>query len=374
MIGYPIAPHPIALALVALLVVACAGAQDVGLERVADGLDRPIGIVTDGSNADRTYVLEQSGTVRIVEGDTVRPEPFLDVSDRVSVGGERGLLGLAFHPDYPDVAEVFVHFSDVNGDTMLQRMPVVEGRADPERATVMLQVAQPYGNHNGGQLAFGPDRHLYLGLGDGGSGGDPHGHGQDPSTLLGTLLRLDVSGEPYAIPPDNPFVGDDAARDEIWAYGLRNPWRFSFAPDGALWIADVGQNAVEEVNRQPADAGGGQNYGWNRLEGDACFLEEGCSSDGTVLPVLTYRHADGWGRSVTGGYLYDGEALAHLRGAYVFGDYVGGTILVARERDGEWEAELLLETGFPVTSFGLDPAGELLVADHGGGLWRLAPR
>ncbi|MDZ7802204.1 MAG: PQQ-dependent sugar dehydrogenase [Trueperaceae bacterium] len=360
---------------------ASAGAQQVGLQRVATGFERPVGIVTDGSDVDRTYVLEQTGAVRVIENGTVAPEPFLDLRDHVSVSTERGLLGLAFHPDSPDTPEVFVHYTDVNGDTMLQRMPVADGRAQLAKATPMLQLSQPSAIHNGGQLAFGPDGYLYMALGDGGAGGDPDGNGQNPATLHGSILRLDVREVPYGVPPDNPFVGHANARDEIWAYGLRNPWRFSFGPEGALWIADVGQASVEEVNREPPGSRGGRNYGWNVWEGDTCFGWPGCSPEGTVLPVIAYDRERGWGRAVTGGYVYAGDRIPELVGSYLFGDFVGGKVLVARPQGllssvdtQRWEAEVLLDAGFPISSFGREPNGELLIADYRGSVWRLVPR
>ncbi|MDZ7801507.1 MAG: PQQ-dependent sugar dehydrogenase [Trueperaceae bacterium] len=365
--------QPAALLLAGLLLSACAAAQGDGveLEVVADGLASPVGVTT-GPNGHALYVLEQGGTVRVVEDGTVRPEPFVDISKGdFRSGGEQGLLGLAFHPNHP--SEVFVHYTDAAGGTVLSRMPVREGRAVPGEETRMLTVAQPYGNHNGGQLAVGPDGMLYMALGDGGSGGDPHGHGQNPNTLLGTLLRLDPGGDPVAIPPDNPFADGEDGAPEVWHYGLRNPWRFSFDPaTGDLWIADVGQNRTEEVNRVAAGGEGGLNFGWNVMEGDRCYADDGCDPTGTVLPVVTYDHADGWGRSVTGGHMYRGSGVPSLRGAYVFGDYVGGTLLVARRTgDDTWQAELLLDAGFPVSSLGVDADGEVLITDHDGRLLRI---
>lgn len=363
-----------ALALSLPTIAAGQSAPTVGFETVASGFERPLGVVRNG---ELLYVLEQTGAVRIVDDGEVRAEPFLDLSDRVSTGGERGLLGLALGPvpvgpDGPE--EAFVHYTDTAGDTVLARMPIRDGRADPSAATVMLRQAQPYGNHNGGQLAFGPDGMLYLGLGDGGSGGDPLRAGQDPSTLLGSLLRLDVSADPYAIPAGNPFA-DGGGRPEIWALGLRNPWRFSFDDaTGDLWIADVGQNAVEEVNRLPADAEGGANFGWSVLEGDRCFRQDDCDRSGTVPPVAVYDHDDGLGRSVTGGHVYRGAALPSLQGAYVFGDYVGGTVMLVRQLGGAGQPvapTLLARPGFPVASFGLDADDELLVVDYGGRLLRM---
>ncbi len=365
-----------AATLVLALATSCAAQTlpDVDFETVADGFVRPLGIATDGTGP-VLYVLEQGGMVRVVDDGAVRPEPFLDLSDQVSTGGERGLLGLAFGPAGADGApdEAFVHYTDRAGDTVLARMPIEQGRAVPAAATVMLRQSQPYGNHNGGQLAFGPDGMLYLGLGDGGSGGDPLRAGQDPDTLLGKLLRLDVRETPYAVPADNPFA-DGGGRAEIWALGLRNPWRFSFdAATGDLWIADVGQNRSEEVNLLPAEAGAGADFGWSTLEGDRCFRQEDCDRSGTTPPLATYDHDDGYGRSITGGYLYRGAALPGVQGAYLFGDFVGGTVMMVREDDPQ--LRVLARTGASISSFGLDADGELLMLDYGAGrLLRMVPR
>lgn len=364
------------LALLVAVASACTAQTlpNVAYETVADGFVRPLGIVRDGVG-DALYVLEQGGTVRVVQDGVVRPEPFLDLSGAVSTGGERGLLGLAFGPPGAGGVplEAFVHYTDASGDTVLARMPIQDGRAVQDQATVMLRQDQPYGNHNGGQLAFGPDGMLYLGLGDGGSAGDPLGAGRDPDTLLGKLLRLDVRERPYAIPADNPFA-DGGGRPEIWALGLRNPWRFSFdEASGDLWIADVGQNRTEEVNLLPAGSAGGADFGWSTLEGERCFREQDCDRSGTVPPLASYDHDDGLGRSVTGGHVYRGAALPALQGAYLFGDFVGGTLMLIRE--DQPEVRLLDRPGVAISSFGLDADGELLIADYSGGrLLRLVPR
>jgi glucose/arabinose dehydrogenase len=359
-----------------LLLAACASGQtlpDVAFEPVATGFERPLGVVRDGVS-ERLYVLEKGGAIRIVEDGAVLAEPFLDIRDRVSTRSERGLLGLAFAPstDGAPPAEVFVHYSDTDGDTVLLRAPLADDRPDLDAATVMLRQEQPYANHNGGQLTFGLDGMLYLGLGDGGSGGDPLRAGQDTSTLLGKLLRLDVSGSPYAIPEDNPFA-QGGGQPEIWALGLRNPWRFSFdAPTGDLWIADVGQNRTEEVNRLADNRPAGADFGWSTLEGDRCFRQENCDRSGTVPPLATYDHDEGLGRSVTGGYVYRGSRIPELRGAYVFGDFVGGTVMTVRPEDPE--VRVLARPNVAIASFGVDADGELLVVDYGGGrLLRIVP-
>jgi glucose/arabinose dehydrogenase len=350
------------------LAALAAGQERIALEPVASGFERPLGVVAAG---DALYVLEQTGRVRVVRDGRVEDQPFLDLRDRVSRGGERGLLGLAFAPAGDAVpSEVFVHLTDPSGDTLLLRMPVVEGRAVVEQAREMLRLEQPYGNHNGGQLAIGPDGMLYLGLGDGGSAGDPLRAGQDLTTWLGKILRLDPVGDPYAIPSDNPFAAG-GGEPEIWVSGLRNPWRFSFdAATGDLWIADVGQNETEEIDRLAPDEAAGADLGWSTLEGDRCFRSADCDRSGTVAPVAVYRHADGLGRSVTGGYVYRGDGVPDLTGRYVFGDFVGGTILAIDAdagQDGPVAPTLLARAGFAISSFGVDGDGELLVLDYQGG-------
>jgi glucose/arabinose dehydrogenase len=342
------------------------------LVRVAEGFVNPVGIVAAGDGSGRLFVVEQRGTVAAWSPDAA-PQRWLDLRDRTAARGERGLLGLAFHPRFAENGRVFVHYTDVDGDTTLSEL-----RADPAAATVdvgtetvLFTLAQPYGNHNGGQIAFGPDGHLYLALGDGGSGGDPLNAGQDLGTPLGSLLRFDVdAGGPgeLRVPTDNPFVDVAGARPEIWAYGLRNPWRFSFdATTGDLWIADVGQNAVEEVNLQRAGSPGGENYGWRAVEGDRCF-EPGCDLAAYVAPVVTYTHASGWGRSITGGVVPYGTAAPSLRGRYLFGDFVSGRVFVV-DPDGStgFVASPLLTAGFGIATFGLDEALDAYVADYGGG-------
>lgn len=360
--------HAALVLVLAALTTLALGQTEIALDPVARGFERPLGVVAAG---DALYVLEQTGRVRVVRDGQVEATPFLDLRGQVSRGGERGLLGLAFGPDGAEVpTEAFVHLTDPAGDTLLLRMPIEDGRAVPERAREMLRLEQPYGNHNGGQLAIGPDGMLYLGLGDGGSGGDPLRAGQDLSTWLGKILRLDPAGDPYAVPADNPYAAG-GGEPEIWVSGLRNPWRFSFdAATGDLWIADVGQNDTEEIDRLAPGEAAGADLGWSTLEGDRCFRSADCDRSGTVPPVAVYRHADGLGRSVTGGYVYRGDAVPELTGRYVFGDFVGGTILAIDAdagRDGPVAPTLLARAGFAISSFGLDADGELLVLDYQGG-------
>lgn len=363
----------------------------LAFSQVASGLRSPTVINHAGDGSGRLFLVEQTGTTRIVRAGELLTEPFLDISERLVVGGERGLLGLAFPSDFADKGYFYVNYTRVgDGATVVSRFLV--SPADPDLALageeeVILVVDQPYANHNGGQLAFGPDGMLYVALGDGGSGGDPQGHGQNLATLLGNLLRIDVESgqEPktdisrpdpqYRIPPDNPYVDNPNARDEIWASGLRNPWRFSFDRlSGDLFLADVGQNTWEEINFQPAAAEGGANYGWNILEGHDCFNSAAdCKPPPAyAAPIFVYGH--NLGCSVTGGYVYRGAAIAPLAGDYIFGDFCSGRIWRLRRAVADWEAELLAETGFRISTFGEDEAGELYLADYlRGVIYRLDP-
>ena len=349
--------------------------EPLELELLAEGLSQPLGLTHAGDGSGRLFILEQAGRILIHDGTGVLATPFLDLSSRVGCCGERGLLGLAFHPDYAANGFLFVDYTDSSGRTIISRFAVSAdpNRADASSETEVLSFAQPFANHNGGQLAFGPDGYLYIGSGDGGGGGDQQNNGQQLDTLLGKILRIDVDGLPLAIPPDNPFVGDPAARDEIWAYGLRNPWRFSFdRHTGDLFIADVGQERREEVDFQGAGSPGGENYGWRRMEGSLCFQpSSGCNDGSLVLPILEYDH--GLGCSVTGGYVYRGEAAPGLRGTYLFGDFCSGRIWGATPgASGVWSAVELADTELSISSFGEDEAGELYVVDLAGAVYRLS--
>ena len=344
------------------------------------GLDRPLFLVQAPGDASRHYILEQSGRVRLALDGELQAEAFLDLSAEVfdptaRGGGERGLLGLAFHPGFEENRRFFVNFTDGEGHTRVVEYAAPSGdRADPTSARLILKVEQPYTNHNGGCIEFGPDGFLHIGMGDGGDKGDPDNRAQDLSTLLGKLLRIDVDGgEPYRIPPGNPFVGIKDARPEIWAYGLRNPWRFSWDPGtGDLWIADVGQKAWEEIDMEPAGDAGGRNYGWRLREGAHCFdPPEDCDRPGLVDPVFEYSHATG-GCSITGGYLYRGDALSGLRGKYLFADWCAGKVWAFNPETGRHET-VLKEMG-PVTSFGRGLDGELFICVGDGGVFRLVAR
>lgn len=345
-------------------------AGDVRLVQVAT-LDQPLALTIRAGDP-ALYVAEKTGRVVAIRGGQVDRQSVLNLSQEVSLGGEQGLLGMAFSPDGQ---YLYVDFTDVNGNTRIEEFAMGERVADPASRREVLSVEQPYSNHNGGNLVFGPDGYLYIGLGDGGSGGDPHDNAQSLSTLLGKMLRISPrpSGDaPYTVPSDNPFVGEPDARPEIWAYGLRNPWRYSFDREtGDLWIGDVGQSAWEEVDLQPAASSGGENYGWNRVEGTHDYSGDG--RHGSTPPVYEYSHDHG-GCVVTGGYVYRGSAMPDLVGAYVFADFCLGQLEALRLHDGQVVGLAAVGAVLEgVTSFGQDAAGELYVMSIGGGLYRLAP-
>jgi glucose/arabinose dehydrogenase len=349
------------------------------LAEVVSGLNFPLYLSVPPGDLSRLFIVEKGGVIRIVKNGTLLPSPFLDISARVSTGSEQGLLGLAFDPNYASTGRFIVHYTDVAGDTRLSSFQVSGDPdvADPGTEVVILAADQPYDNHNGGQVSFGPDGFLYLGLGDGGSAGDPEGRGQDLSDLLGSILRIDVPiGAPYTVPPDNPFVGVAGASPEVWSYGLRNPWRFSFdRATGDLYIADVGQGNFEEVDISLAadGAGKGVNYGWNRMEGAHCF-SSGCNPSGLAQPAFEYDHGEGC--SITGGYVYRGSGVPALQGLYFFSDWCRGWVRSFRYSGGsateltEWPS---LRTGGTIVSFGEDAAGELYVIESGGRVSKIVP-
>ena len=340
----------------------------VRLVRVAE-LQQPVAMAArPGDQA--VYVAEQTGAVRALRDGKVDPTPVVDISAQVTAGGEQGLLGLAFSPDG---RFLYLDFTDTAGDSRVVELTMRGRQADPGSLRLLLRVDDPFANHNGGQLAFGPDRLLYIAFGDGGGGGDPLGSGQSLDTLLGKILRIDprpAVGRPYRVPADNPFVGRGGARPEIWSYGLRNPWRFSFDPaTGDMWIGDVGQNAWEEVDHEPAGSGG-RNYGWNRREGRHDF--EGERPAGAVEPVIEYGR-EGGACTVIGGSVYWGRRIPGLRGAYLYGDYCAGWVRAARVRGGRVAEQRDLGLSVPgLTSFGVDPAGELYAMSLSGPVYRLA--
>jgi glucose/arabinose dehydrogenase len=356
-------------------------AQGTGarLEAIASGLSSPL-YLTAPPGDPRLFIVQQTGAIRVVQDGALLPTPFLDLSSQVTVGGEQGLLGLAFYPDYATTGRFVVHYTDLAGDTQVSSFQV---SADPNVADAgseqtILTADQPYPNHNGGQILFGPDGFLYLGLGDGGSANDPQGRGQSRTELLGSILRLDVqAGTSYTVPADNPFVGQPDIQPEIWSYGLRNPWRFSFDRlTGDLYIADVGQQRREEVNVATAaeGAGKGANYGWNIMEGTECLGGGQCDQAGLTLPVFEYGHDQGC--SITGGYVYRGTAIPALQGLYFFGDFCEGWVRSFRYTGGEaleltdWPA---LAPGGSVNSFGEDASGELYLMGSAGTVYKVVP-
>jgi glucose/arabinose dehydrogenase len=365
---------------------------NIALTLTVDGLTQPVHVTHAGDGSGRLFVVEKAGVIRIVRNGSLEPVPFLSIAGRVgSSGGEQGLLSVAFPPGYTIKGYFYVDYTDLSGNTVVSRFHLTGDPdvANPSSEEIILTVDQPYANHNGGQLAFGPDGYLYVGLGDGGGGGDPQGNAQDPATLLGKILRIDVeptlvtppvfsathqlylpfvsagNRAPYRIPPSNPYTQTSGYRGEIWALGLRNPWRFSFDRDtGDLYIGDVGQNAYEEIDFQPAASPGGENYGWVIMEGAHCYPSGPCDSTGLVLPVAEYDHNQGC--SVTGGIVYRGSD-PDLQGIYFYGDYCSGRIWGLVQESGIWTTQLLANTGLRITSFGEDGAGNVYVTDFWNG-------
>lgn len=347
---------------------------------IADGFAHPLALENAGDGSGRLFVVEQSGVIRILEQGVIRSVPFLDISSWVgSLGNEQGLLGLVFHPAFKENGYFYVNYTDRNGDTVVARyhsdvtLPVGQQAGDPVSELILLRVRQPYANHNGGDLLFGPDHMLWIGLGDGGSGGDPLGYGQSLQILLGKLLRIDVDhGDPYAIPSDNPFVSGGGL-PEIWAYGLRNPWRFTCdSQTGDLYIGDVGQNQWEEIDFLPAGfTGVPANFGWNIWEGTHPYLAgDAGSASNLIVPVFEYQHIPDC--SVTGGEVYRGRNLPAFNGIYLFGDYCSGTIRgLLQEVPNVWQEQTLFTTTFHISSFGLDEDGEVYLLDLAGGVYRL---
>lgn len=357
------------------------GAPALTLRRIASGLNQPVDLQSAPGDRTRLFVLEQPGRIRVIRNGALVERAFLDIVSRVGSGGERGLLGLAFHPRYAENGRFFVNYTDRSGDTHIAEFRVT---GDPEVADagserLVLFVNQPFSNHNGGGLAFGLDSKLYIGLGDGGSGGDPLGNGQNRAALLGKLLRIDVDGaSPYTVPADNPFAGQAGTRGEIWALGLRNPWRFAFdRQNGDLYIGDVGQNAREEVDVGLAARRGGENYGWNITEGTQCYSpSSGCNRTGLTGPVLDYDH--GAGCSITGGVLYRGCRMPGHAGTYFYGDFCTGFVRSFRLQNGQatdqrdWTSSLGGNLD-QVSAFGADQDGEIYILDYDGEVYSLGP-
>jgi glucose/arabinose dehydrogenase len=364
-------------------------------------LSAPVHLTHAGDGSGRLFIVEQSGRIRIYQSGDLLPTPFLNISDRVlspsnGGGGEEGLLSVAFPPNYTGKGYFYVYYTSLNGNNQISRFHISgANQANANSEELILSLNHPtQNNHNGGQLAFGPDGYLYIGTGDGGGAGDPPNNAQNPNTLLGKILRIDVEpGQPpaitqahrsylplmlqggpsplaYRIPSDNPFVGQSGYRQEIWALGLRNPWRFSFDRlNDDLYIADVGQSAWEEVNHQPGSSNGGENYGWRIMEGKHCYNSQSCNQSGLTLPVWEYSHADGC--SITGGFVYRGSTYPALQGIYFFADYCSGKIWGLVKETGIWQSSLLLDSPYNISSFGEDEAGELYVVDRDGNIYRV---
>ncbi|MFQ5947999.1 MAG: PQQ-dependent sugar dehydrogenase [Acidimicrobiia bacterium] len=352
--------------------------RGLALETVGRRFQEPVFAIAPLTD-DRLFVVEKAGVIRVIAAGELLERPFLDITADVgSRGLEQGLLGLAFHPDYEENGRFFVYYTDLEGASRLLEYHASDDadRADPASSKLLLTVPQPASNHNGGMLQFGPDGYLYVALGDGGGAGDQFGNGQRPDTLLATILRLDVdAGDPYAVPPDNPFVGGDGA-NQVWAYGLRNPWRFDIdQEEGLIYIADVGQDAWEEISIVPI-TGGGLNYGWPITEGFECFRSDPCDTGGLVQPVLTYGHGEGC--SVIGGFVYRGRDIPELEGHYFYGDWCGRWVRSFRYENGaiadqrDWTADLG-EVG-QILSFGVDAQGEIYVTTGEGPVYRLVAR
>jgi glucose/arabinose dehydrogenase len=332
---------------------------------VTSGLASPV-FLTQPLNDGRIFVVEQAGTIRVIKDGVLQATPFLDIRSRVLSGGERGLLSVAFHPQYAANHFFYVYFTtQTNGDLRIERFTATNAdAADPTTSKLIITQAHSLqSNHNGGLVSFGPDGMLYAGFGDGGGGGDPYQTGQDPNALLGSLLRIDVNGgDPYVIPPDNPYARVTSGRGEVWAKGLRNPWRYAFdAPTGLLYIADVGQNTREEIDVAPASQAG-VNYGWSVMEGLGCYNATTCTETGLTLPAIDYATHVGGTCAITGGYVYRGSAIPDIRGHYFYSDYCAGFLRSFRYANGsavdqkDWGVTLSA-----VASFGVDFAGELYV-------------
>lgn len=353
-----------------------AAAPAISFEQIFTGLNRPVDYIDANDGSGRFFVVQQSGQVLISSGGELLAAPFLDIGNMVSTGNEQGLLSIALDPGFSENGRVFVSYTDSAGDSQIVRYAVSESDAnqlDPNSATTILSLDQPYENHNGGNIVFGPDGYLYIGFGDGGSQGDPDGRAQNPGILFAKILRIDVSGdqEPYGIPADNPFVNDASFAPETFAWGLRNPWRFSFDREtGDLWIGDVGQSTIEEIDLIPAGTSG-QNFGWSIMEGNECYNAPSCDQTGLTLPVDQYTHD--YGCSVTGGYVYRGSAIPDLVGTYLFADYCTGYLWgLTANGDGSYSASGTLETGMTPSSFAQDASGELYFIDLAGAIYLIA--
>ena len=370
-------------------------------ELVSDGFKKPVFVISYPTDASILYVVEQAGRIIVLDSGQKKSKPFFNINKRVvnpfRPGDERGLLGFAFHPDYENNKKFYINYIDNDGHTIVSEfIAQSKYKADHNSERVLLKLEQPYGNHNGGHIEFGKDGYLYIAIGDGGAAGDPLDSGQDLTSLFGKVIRIDINGSPYSIPKSNPFYGIKNAREEIWAWGLRNVWRFSFdKKTGDIYYGDVGQNKWEEVNFEPASSSGGNNYGWRQMEASYCFEpKENCIRDGMVLPIIEYPNdayhpAFALGRknqlnvegcSVTGGYVYRGEKLKGFEGVYFFGDYCSGNIWSFKVKDGKANAfknrteEINIADGeFTnyISSFGQDADGEIYIVDYNGAVYKI---
>ena len=381
------APAPSIETAASAVVPAAPSAAAVKLTVVATGLSNPVLVTSPNDGTHRLFIVQQTGSIRIVQNGVLQPGTFINLASSVSKGGEQGLLGLAFHPSFKTNRKFYINFTDVHGATVVREYKASAtnpNRVQKGSGRTIIRIAQPYSNHNGGNLAFGPDGYLYIGMGDGGSGGDPGNRAQNINSLLGKMLRLNINGtsgsKAYRIPSTNPYVGK-AGLDEIWQRGLRNPWRFSFDKvTGSLWIGDVGQNRYEEVDRAVKTSTGdgrGYNWGWHVMEGFHCYApSSGCSTSGKRLPLLEYSHSTNGRCAITGGYVYRGTAIPSLAGWYVYGDYCSGEVLAVSSTASSRPAPVTLfgtGSGRLVSSFGQDWAGELYVVDLGGTVYRIDP-
>lgn len=346
----------------------------ISLTKRFSGLSQPVHITHAGDRSGRLFVVERTGRIRIVKNGVLLSQPFLNITSRVrSSEPERGLLSVAFPPNYASKKYFYVYYTNLSGDIVVARYRVTTNPdlANPNRQEVVLTINhQQFPNHNGGQLAFGPDGYLYMGTGDGGGSGDPLNNGQNPASLLGKILRIDVESgvAPYAIPPSNRFRQTPGYRPEIWALGLRNPWRFSFDRKmGDLYISDVGQKLYEEVNFESSASKGGRNYGWRIMEGKHCYDKTTCNKSGLTLPIVEYEHSKGC--SVTGGMVYRGQNYPDMQGIYFYGDFCSGRIWGLKRSGTTWQNTLLLDTAFTISSFGEDQAGNLYVVDYNGDIY-----
>ena len=370
-------------------------------ELVSDGFKKPVFVISYPTDASILYVVEQAGKIIVLDSGQKKSEPFFNINKRVvnpfRPGDERGLLGFAFHPDHENNKKFYINYIDNDGHTIVSEfIAQSKYKADHNSERVLLRLEQPYGNHNGGHIEFGNDGYLYIAIGDGGAAGDPLDSGQDLTSLFGKVIRIDINGSPYSIPKSNPFYGIKNAREEVWAWGLRNVWRFSFdKKTGDIYYGDVGQNKWEEVNFEPASSSGGNNYGWRQMEASYCFEpKENCKRDGMVLPIIEYPNdayhpAFALGRknqlnvegcSVTGGYVYRGKKLKGFEGVYFFGDYCSGNIWSFKVIDGKANAfknrteEINIADGeFTnyISSFGQDADGEIYIVDYNGAVYKI---